>query len=82
MKLDSTENQPPNNTQPSASSSSSPAGAAPAAAGADKAKAFSSVNVKVVPKPLKKKIDYSKSYTANNFITTVRAFNEYLLKPT
>jgi solute carrier family 30 (zinc transporter), member 9 len=26
-------------------------------------------------------IDYSKTYTANNFITTVRAFNEYLLNP-
>lgn len=39
--------------------------------------------VKVIPKKQQEtKIDYSQSYTANNFITTVRAFNEYLLKPT
>ena len=35
-------------------------------------------------KPLVKRssIDYSQSYTANIFISTVRVFNEYLLKPT
>ncbi len=34
--------------------------------------------VKLVPKS---KIDYNLTYTANNFITVVRAFNEFLLKP-
>jgi len=41
------------------------------------------INLKVKVKPtfVRKKIDYSQIYTANNFITTVRAFNEFLLKP-
>lgn len=43
---------------------------------------FSSVNIKVKHiGSSRKTIDYSESYTANNFITTVRAFNEYLLRP-
>ena len=39
------------------------------------------LRVKVKPTFVRKKIDYSQTYTANNFITTVRAFNEFLLKP-
>ncbi len=41
------------------------------------------INLKVKVKPtfVRKKIDYSQIYTANNFITTVRAFNEFLLRP-
>lgn len=39
---------------------------------------YSAVNVKVKPR---NKIDYTQIYTANNYITTVRAFNEFLLKP-
>ena len=47
---------------------------------------YSNVKLRVVPKYTttrvnSSKIDYSKRYTANNFITTVRAFNEFLLKP-
>lgn len=43
---------------------------------------FSAVNIKVKPKSSSRSaIDYSQSYTANNFITTVRAFNEFLLRP-
>ena len=37
--------------------------------------------VKVIPKVKRDKIDYSQTYTANNFLTTIRAFNEYLLNP-
>ena len=45
-------------------------------------KQFSAVNIKIKPKDnTRKKIDYSQIYTANNFITTVRAFNEFLLRP-
>lgn len=47
----------------------------------DPNKQFSKVNIKLFSKSNRKKIDYSQSYTANNFITTVRAFNEFLLKP-
>ena len=43
---------------------------------------YSTVNVKVKPKnSSRNKIDYTQSYTANNFITPVRAFNEFLLRP-
>ncbi len=53
-----------------------------AAAGATAEKQiFSAVNVKVKPKNIRNKTDYSQSYTANNYITTVRAFNEFLLSP-
>lgn len=40
------------------------------------------INIKLLSKMIRKKIDYSQSYTANNFVTTSRACNEYLLKPT
>lgn len=40
------------------------------------------VNIKLLSKLIRKKIDYSKRHTANNFYTTSRACNEYLLKPT
>lgn len=43
---------------------------------------FQKVNIKLLSKLLRKKIDYSQKYTLNNFLTTTRACNEYLLKPT
>jgi len=48
----------------------------------DEAKKFQKVNIKLLSKLIRKKIDYSQSYTLNNFLTTSRACNEYLLKPT
>ncbi|CAF0711664.1 unnamed protein product [Brachionus calyciflorus] len=43
---------------------------------------YQSVNIRLVPKNIvSSKIDYSRSYTANNFIIAVRAMNDYLLSP-
>lgn len=45
-----------------------------------KQQSFQNVNIRLVPKNVTStKIDYTRSYTANNFITAVRAMNDYLL---
>jgi hypothetical protein len=79
------DNNNANDASKSSSSSESSAnqkiGGSGGAAATNSEKKFSTVNIKLIPKLNRKKIDYTQSYTANNFITTVRAFNEFLLHP-
>ena len=66
----------------SARTNTSPEASQQDSSSSQKAQKFSAVNIKVKPKSSSRSaIDYSQSYTANNFITTVRAFNEFLLRP-